>query len=235
VASFTALLLVVVNATGAFAATVTVTTTTDESNATDGQVSLREAIQSINNGTDTGADVTAHRTGTYGTNDTVVVPANANHYALSAGEISITKQLVIQGAGASSSVIDASGGSFRVFHVMAGVGSGTVTLQAVTITGGSDTAPPGGGGILVDSGGGNLVLANAAVTGNAVNVSMGGTGAGGGGGIYNAGGTTTVTGSSISSNTATVGDTGSCCHGGGGLYGRSGAITVTGSHLDGTR
>jgi parallel beta-helix repeat protein len=49
-------------------ATLTVTTTADEA-AIDGQVSLREAINSINAGADT-SDVT--HTGTYGTNDTIV-------------------------------------------------------------------------------------------------------------------------------------------------------------------
>jgi hypothetical protein len=37
--------------------------------------------------------------GAYGTNDTVVVPASASHYALGSGEIQIAKPLTIQGVG----------------------------------------------------------------------------------------------------------------------------------------
>src|SRR6516225_7903903 len=51
-------------------AVITVTTTADE-NALDGQVSLREAINSINAGADT-SDVVANVTNPYGTNDTII-------------------------------------------------------------------------------------------------------------------------------------------------------------------
>jgi CSLREA domain-containing protein len=51
-------------------ATITVTTTADEASI-DSQVSLREAINSINTGADT-ADVVANVTNPYGTNDTII-------------------------------------------------------------------------------------------------------------------------------------------------------------------
>src|SRR5690349_1898744 len=53
-------------------ATITVTTTADETVTNDApSVSLREAIISINNQADIGADVTANRVGAYGVNDTI--------------------------------------------------------------------------------------------------------------------------------------------------------------------
>src|SRR5207302_8244768 len=51
-------------------ATITVTSTGDTI-AVDALATLREAITSINNGADVNADVTANRTGAYGTNDTI--------------------------------------------------------------------------------------------------------------------------------------------------------------------
>src|SRR5262245_51017520 len=58
-------------------AILTVTTTTDDS-AVDGVVSLREAIQSINQGANVNADVNA--VGPYGSNDTI-------RFALPAGDL----------------------------------------------------------------------------------------------------------------------------------------------------
>src|SRR5215472_14103139 len=52
------------------AATITVTSAADNTTV-DGAVTLREAMTSINNGADLNADVTANRTGTYGTSDTI--------------------------------------------------------------------------------------------------------------------------------------------------------------------
>lgn len=52
------------------AATITVTSTGDSLNA-DGSTTLREAIVSINNGSDVNADVTATRSGAYGTDDAI--------------------------------------------------------------------------------------------------------------------------------------------------------------------
>src|SRR5215472_13577608 len=55
-----------------FAATITVTTTADDNVPNDGTVSLREAIQAINNGT-AGADtdISNQNPGTFGVNDTI--------------------------------------------------------------------------------------------------------------------------------------------------------------------
>jgi hypothetical protein len=63
-----AVLLTLVLAQAASAAMINVSTTTDET-ATDGNVSLREAIQSIDAGANVNTDVVA--SGAYGTNDTI--------------------------------------------------------------------------------------------------------------------------------------------------------------------
>jgi len=54
------------------AATITVTSNGDDTTTGDSTVSLREAINSINAASDSGSDVTANRTGTYGVNDMIV-------------------------------------------------------------------------------------------------------------------------------------------------------------------
>jgi hypothetical protein len=72
IAFVAALLAGLMFAATASAATITVTTTADETITSDApSVSLREAIISIDNHADTGADVTANRVGTYEINDTI--------------------------------------------------------------------------------------------------------------------------------------------------------------------
>jgi hypothetical protein len=165
--------------------------------------------------------------------DIVQLPARADHYLVSS-EIPITVPLTIQGAGVSSSVVDA-GGHSRVFHITSAVPTAsTVTLQGLTVTGGNTTALPGGGGILDDSGA--LTLIDGAVTANTATVDLGSGRAAGGGGIYNAGGLTTLTRSAVTGNHADVTSAPAvsgaiCCNGGGGLYQQQGSITADGSTL----
>ena len=210
----------------ASAATITVNTTTDET-STDGKVSLREAIQSINAGANVNGDVAA--VGAYGSNDTIVLPPSAIHFAVSTGELSITKSVVIQGAGPASSVVDPAGMS-RAFHITSGVGnSGTVTFQNLAITGGHVTTGPGGGGVLTDIGSGFLQLLNLSVTGNSVNVPAGGSQ--GGGGVYTRGNVLTVTNSTFNSNTVTSAATTSGNDGGGAIYDNNSDIHISNSTL----
>ncbi len=202
-------------AASAHAATLTVTSTADS-----GPGSLRATIASASAG------------------DTVMLPANNSHYQVTSGEIPISvAPLTIQGASASSSVIDASGGSSRVFHVMASPASSqTISFQGVTITGGNATVSSGccagGGAIMVDfvssSVAVNLSLTNTTVTGNSATISST-SGDTGGGGIYNNGGSVTLTGSTVSHNTLTIMSNGSCCEGGGGIYDDYSAVTLSGS------
>ena len=215
----------------ASAATITVTTTSDET-AVDGQVSLREAIQSIDGGANVNADVSA--SGTYGTNDTIILPGNTSHYMVSVGELPITKPVLIQGAGASSSIVDA-GGSSRVFHIVnPGVTSTqTVTFEGMTITGGKATTGFGGGALLADGSTGFLNFAGVTVSNNTATLSVGTANSDGGGGIYTGGNTLTVTNSTFSGNTSTVTTTTGCCHGGGAIFSDSGDIRVTNSTFTG--
>src|SRR4051812_45301017 len=56
----------------AYAATITVTTTADDTTPNDGTVSLREAITAINAGSGAGnTDIVNQNPGTFGTNDTI--------------------------------------------------------------------------------------------------------------------------------------------------------------------
>jgi hypothetical protein len=198
--------LLLVFSAGALATTRTVTST-----ANSGPGSLRQVIASSSAG------------------DTVKIPAKASHYSLSS-QIDITVPLTIEGAGASSSVIDA-GGKSRAFEITSAVPStATTTFKDLTITNGSTTVAPGGGAILVDSGA--LAVTGAAITNSTATVDVGSTGKGGGGGIYNNGGNTTLTNAAVSSDTANVTDTTGGLDGGGGLYQNVGTITLIGSQLN---
>jgi CSLREA domain-containing protein len=214
----------------ASAATITVTTTADDTSV-DGQVSLREAIESVNGGANFNGDVNA--SGVYGTSDTIVVPANAAHYAVSGGELMIIKPVLIQGGGASGTTIDAAGTS-RIFHVTNGTGAtGTVTFQGLTITGGSTTSNPGGGAVLADSGSGFLQFMDDAVTGNSANLTAASSCCLGGGAVDTDGNTMTVTGGTFSNNTATISVTGSCCRGGGAIYNDGANLVINGTTFAG--
>jgi uncharacterized repeat protein (TIGR01451 family) len=81
-------------------ATITVTGTGDTI-AVDGLVTLREAIQSINQGASVNSDVAAHVTGTYGTGDTIVfnIPGTGVHTINITGSPlpTVTRPVVIDG------------------------------------------------------------------------------------------------------------------------------------------
>jgi hypothetical protein len=103
--------------------------------------------------------------------DTVVIPAGtitltgvANEDANASGDLDITKDLTIQGAGAVATVID-GGGIDRVLHILVGT---TVTISGVTITGGRIVTATGltGGGV---SNSGTLTVTGSAISGNSSN------------------------------------------------------------------
>lgn len=187
------------------AATITVTTTTDELNS-DGDCSLREAIRAAN--TDAAVDGCAAGSGT----DTIIVPAG--NYVFDAGlgttgedlalygDLDIRQDVTITGAGRTQTIIDANGVD-RVFQTFL---PADVTLAGLTITGG-DAHDAAGGGIYA---GGTLALSNVRVTGNTT-----GPGAtvgffSGGGVIFYGAGDSSITLSRIDNNTAT--------NSGGGVY-----------------
>ena len=122
----------------AHAATITVNTTADEL-LTDGNCSLREAIQAAN--TDTAIDTCAKGSGA----DLIVVPAGSYDFSAALagsednglqGDLDIKTPMTILGAGAVATTVDAESLD-RVFDVVADV---PVTIAGLTIRGGK--APP---------------------------------------------------------------------------------------------
>jgi hypothetical protein len=118
----------------------------------------------------------------------------------------------------SSTPITVNGNGHTVRQTCAGqrvldqTGSAAISLDGVTITGGTTPAAANGGGIRAP-GGGTVTLTNSTVTGNT---------AGGNGGGVAAAGAVTVTNSTVSGNTASVN---------GGGVGANGVITVTNSTI----
>jgi CSLREA domain-containing protein len=219
------------------AATITVNTSTDEIN-TDGDCSLREAIQAAN--TDAAVDACTPGIGA----DTVVLPpgtytlsiAGAGEDANATGDLDITDDLILAGAGAAITTIDAAQLD-RVFHIAPNAGDMVVEISGVTIRNGFVNG--NGGGIfnlnfasltlnnsvvtgnstIADNGGGiynaaSLTLNNTTVTLN----SAGGGFAGGGGGILND--------EQLSINSSTVSENSAPIGGGGGILNQDGGIVI---------
>ena len=175
----------------AHAATITVDTPDDELNS-DGDCSLREAIQAAN--TDAVVDACTAGSGA----DTINVPAGtytlsmagANEDANASGDLDITGALTITGAGAGNTIVEwpLGGGLDRVFHIL---GAPPVTINGLTIQHGSVTDSAGGGIFVVP--GATLTLESSTVRDNTSVASSGPfPGFSFGGGIFNQG-TLTVT------------------------------------------
>jgi hypothetical protein len=180
-------------ASAARAATITVTTTADETVTNDApSVSLREAIISINNQADTGADVTANRVGPYGANDTInfnIPGSGVKTIFLGSSLPTITRSLTINGATQGTAVqgqppliaLDGTGAGTAV--------NGLTAVTAVTIEGldignfSANAGGVGGVGVLFSSGSDGSTLkasyigtnpAGTASAPNAVGVQVGG-------------------------------------------------------------
>jgi CSLREA domain-containing protein len=140
------------------ATTITVNTTSDET-VTDGQCSLREAINNANANADTtGGDCLAGSLGV----DTIDMSSLSGTILLSIPNDfgrstlpTLTDDVTITGPGASKLTIKQTG----LGRVMAVGGGVTTAVSGVTITGGSGQ----GGGIFVA---GTLTLSGSAVSGN---------------------------------------------------------------------
>ena len=181
-----AVLILLWDGSPALAVTITVTTTDDELNA-DGDCSLREAIQAAN--TDAAVDDCAAGDG----DDIIDLPAGTYNLAIAGagedanatGDLDIATNVTINGASASTTIIDGADLD-RVFHIV----SGTVGISGVTVQNGNEGAT-GGGGIYNYVG--TLTLTDSAVSSNTATW---------GGGIYNQFGTLAVTDSTFSGNPA---------------------------------
>ncbi len=182
--------------------TVTKTADTNDGACTAQDCSLREAIIAAN----------------AAPGSTVSIPAGL--YALSitgtgedsaaAGDLDITADMTITGAGRDSTIIDANGID-RVFHI---TGTYTVSISGVTISGGSLTSTSGVSGL--DHGAGinnygGLLLSDSIVSGNSTYAL--------GGGIFGFG-STTITNTIVSDNRA---------YSGGGFSG--GSLTINDSAI----
>ena len=203
-----------------------VNTTEDELNS-DGDCSLREAIQAAN--TDMAVDGCAAGNGA----DTILLPAGtytltipgSNEDANLTGDLDITDTLTIVGDGPGQTIINANGID-RVFDIQYGVSA--VVISGVTIFNGYVYWDSGGG---IDNWNADLTLINTVVLSNTVyapSLSLAP-----GGGIAHSGALTLIN-TSVLSNTATGR--------GGGVYIRDGSAvlsdtlirgnTVTGKYSD---
>ena len=214
---------------GVAAATITVTTT-NPNIAADGQCSLIEAIVNANNDAATFPDCPAGSGA-----DTIVLPANAtvtlssvygSTYGGFTGLPPITSRITIEGNGATI----ARQGNAPAFGLMAVDNSGDLTLQHVTLSGGSsfgglwnsgnasikDSIISGNAGTGVSNFYGTLTVERSTISGNT------------GGGLSNSG-ALTIENSTISSNSTTS------VFGGGGVINVGGRLTITNSTISGNR
>ncbi len=130
---------------------------------------------------------------------------------LNSGQLSISKNLTIDGPGANLLTISGNATS-RVFNI----GNFTVAFDGLTIANGRTGGGEPGAGIL---NGGNLALTSSAISGNVATTNLAG-------GIYNLNGTLTITNSTISGNAATGNSSG-------GIDNSNGTVTITNSTISG--
>lgn len=189
------------------AAVFNVTKTTDTNDGVcNADCSLREAIVAAN------ALIGPHTINVSAGTYTLTI-AGAGEEDAATGDLDINENITITGAGAATTIIN-GGGIDRAFDIDPYDYSPTVTLQNLTITGGSVSGP--GGGAYVNSSGCPIVtLTNITITGNT---------AGLGGGVANDGcGSLTITSSTISSNNA--------ISNGGGVFASNSITAITSSTI----
>ena len=188
---------------GAYAVSnlITVTSTADTVDPTDGVTSLREAITLAN--TTAGDDQISFNL--TGASPYTITLNSALPNIIDASTVVSTGTagtLTINGLGSSSLIISGNNGNsnrnFNIFKIDTG---GNLTISGVKINGANRNG--GSGGSIYNQG--TLTVNNSMISDNSVT-------AGGGGGIYNQG-TLTVNNSTISNNSVTAG-------GGGGIYNR---------------
>ncbi|MGO9902175.1 MAG: hypothetical protein ACLP0J_21360, partial [Solirubrobacteraceae bacterium] len=183
-----ALLATATAGASARAATINVTTSSDDTRAGDGICSLRKAIEAVDSPGTASSDCAA---AAFGAN-TIVLPSGSFTLNPLNGELPVSSTvtaLTIEGSGETVTIVSGDGGT-RVLAVAAGA---SVLLEGVTITGGqapggtpgAGAAGAGGAGAAGANGGailnaGNLTLADVEITSS--RAGPGGAGASGGAG-----------------------------------------------------
>jgi hypothetical protein len=172
-------LFVVLSSAWVDAATITVTGVGD-STTTDTFVTLREAITSINNATDLNNDVTTHKSGTYGNNDTInfnFAGAGVHTISLTSALPAITKPVIINGYSQTGSSINTLANADNAVILVelngAAAGSGANGLTLGIGSGGSTIR-----GLAINrfAGNGILVQSNAnTISGNFIGTNPAGT------------------------------------------------------------
>ena len=196
-----------------YAATITVTTTTDELN-NDGDCSLREAIRAAN--LDQAVDACPAGSGA----DTINLPAGIytlaipglNENAAQTGDLDLTGEVTITGAGLGTTIVDGAGLD-RLFEVTP---NSIAHISGLTLTGGLAST---GGAIFVGINS-DLSLTDSQVSQNQSN--------GNGGGIFIGNGTVTISNSWIDDNAVGL-------FNGGGIYLASGTLILSNSQVDGNQ
>ena len=186
------------------AATFTVNTTADNTTASDGFCTLREAIDSANNAGngDCGADSTVDDTITFSVSGTITLGSQLP-------DIAAAGKLAIDGAG--QSIVISGSGSVRVFQVLIGA---DLTLKNLTIIKGKSDL----GGAIRNNFGATLTIINSTLPENTATGTPGQ-----GGAIANGGGRVTIINSTLSNNSAAT-DGGAIVH-------SFGTLTITNSTL----
>ena len=208
-------------APAAGAATLTVNSTFDETNASDGSCSLREAILAVDSPGSASGDCAA---AAFGANTIVLKPgryflgsASAPHVSLQIA--STVTNLTIEGAGVKQTTIDAFGLGNRVFGVSPGA---SVTIRDLEVAGGQapdgSAGSPGGVGGDGQNGGAILNQGVLSLVDAMIDSSQAGNGGAGGG----AGG--------APSDPASPGGAGGAGGEGGGIF-NTGALTLTGATI----
>jgi len=169
--------------------TITVNSTTDVANSSDGLCTLREAITAAN--TNTASGVTAGECAAGGSGSDTITFSITGTINLASAFPDIASDMAINGPAADQMTVQHStaGGTpnFRIFKINSG---NTVSISGLTISNGQTPASDGGG-ILNDQS--VLDLRNCTVSGNSANH---------GGGIENNFGTLSVTNSTFTGNSA---------------------------------
>src|SRR4029453_9404257 len=221
------------NATDASAATITVANENDS-----GSGSLRQAIMDASPG------------------DTINFAPSVTSISLLTGELVIDKNLTVTGPGANRLTVQRSLGASRIFHISSS--TVTVSISGITISNGFAQDGLGGGGILSA---GVLTLTDSTISDSIAGSQFGGVLGGGGvtndhgimtiagctisnnqefdgkggGGVLNENGTMTITGCTISNNNAGPSgfDISLRSFEGGGISNDGGSLIITNSTISG--